>query len=82
MPSRMEFLSDENHRIRFFYTPKHASWLNQIEVWFSILARKLLKRLSVPSKDELKNKIFHFIEYFNLTAAKAFRWTYKGKSTT
>lgn len=82
MPSRMEFLSDENHRIRFFYTPKHASWLNQIEVWFSILARKLLKRLSVPSKDELKNKIFQFIEYFNLTAAKAFRWTYKGKSTT
>lgn len=60
----------------------HASWLNQIEVWFSILARKLLKRLSVPSKDELKNKIFQFIEYFNVTAAKAFRWTYKGKSTT
>ena len=82
MPSRMEFLSDENHRIRFFYTPKHASWLNQIEVWFSILVRKLLKRLSVPSKDELKNKIFQFIEYFNLTAAKAFRWTYKGKSKT
>tara|TARA_Y100000813_G_scaffold195093_1_gene176356 strand:+ start:534 stop:1088 length:555 start_codon:yes stop_codon:yes gene_type:complete len=81
MMSRMEFLTDENHRIRFFYTPKHASWLNQIEVWFSILARKLLKRLSVSSKDALKNKIYQFVEYFNLTAAKAFKWTYKGKST-
>lgn len=79
MDSRAEFLSDENHRIRFFYTPKHASWLNQIEVWFSILSRKLLKRLSVCSADELRKKVSHFIDYFNLTTAKAFKWTYKGR---
>lgn len=79
MESRALFLADKSHRIRFMYTPKHASWLNQIEVWFSILSRKLLKRISVCSKDELKNKISHFIEYFNLTAAKIFKWTYKGR---
>ena len=80
MASRMHFLADESRRIRFVYTPKHAAWLNQIEIWFSIISRKLLKRLSVPSKEELKAKIVKFIEYFNLTSAKAFKWTYRGKA--
>src|SRR4029434_8025041 len=44
MVTRAEFLSDGSHRIRFMYTPKHTSWLNQIELWFSILVRRLLKR--------------------------------------
>tara|TARA_B100000686_G_C16672661_1_gene907370 strand:- start:63 stop:620 length:558 start_codon:yes stop_codon:yes gene_type:complete len=79
MESRAKFLSDESHRIRFFYTPKHASWLNQVEVWFSILSRRLLKRLSTNSTDELKEKISAFIEYFNATMAKAFKWTYNGR---
>ena len=79
MDSRAEFLSDESHRIRFFYTPKHASWLNQVEVWFSILSRRLLKRLSVKSTEELKEKINAFIAYFNVTMAKAFKWTYNGR---
>ena len=82
MASRMQFLADENHKIRFVYTPKHASWLNQIEIWFSIISRKLLKRLSVPSKEELKGKILKFIEYFNLTSAKTFKWNYRGKALT
>jgi len=56
MESRKIFLSDETHRIRFIYTPKHTSWLNQIEIWFSILVRKLLKRYSFKSKKELKKK--------------------------
>jgi DDE superfamily endonuclease len=79
MESRAKFLSDESHRIQFVYTPKHASWLNQVEVWFSILSRKLLKRLSSGSTDELKNKVLRFIDYFNLTAAKVFKWTYNGR---
>lgn len=76
--SRAEFLSDSSHRIRFLYTPKHASWLNQIEIWFSILMRRLIKRSSFTSVEDLKRNIFRFIKYYNVSA-KAFKWTYAGK---
>jgi hypothetical protein len=79
METRKEFLSNFEHRIRFIYTPKHASWLNQIEIWFSILTRRLLQRLSVKSTSELKKKVLQFIEYFNTVMAKPFKWTYKGR---
>ena len=78
MATRAAFLSDESHRIRFVYIPKHTSWLNQIECWFSILVRRLLKRSSFTSTVELKQKILDFIEYFNRTMAKPFIWKFEG----
>lgn len=80
MPSRAEFLSNPEHRIRIVYTPKHASWMNQIEIWFSILSRMLLnKRKSFKSVEELNSKILEFIDYYNENLAKPFKWTYAGK---
>jgi transposase len=77
--ARREFLQDPSHRIRFVYTPRHCSWLNQVEIWFSILARRLLKRSSFTSVDDLRSRVLDFIEYFNRVLAKPFRWTYTGR---
>lgn len=77
--SRKQFLCDTGHRIRFVYTPRHCSWLNQVEVWFSVLSRRLLRRASFASLEELRDRVLAFIRYFNDVLAKPFKWTYTGR---
>lgn len=79
--SRADFLHDPSHRIRFVYTPKHCSWMNQIEIWFGIINRRLLRRKSYMSVQELEASILRFIEQYNATA-HPFKWTYKGVPLT
>jgi putative transposase len=77
--SRAAFLAESTHSIVFHYTPKHASWMNQVEIWLSILVRKLLRRGNFRSVDDLRRQVLDFIDYFNRTMAKPFKWTYQGK---
>jgi transposase len=82
MQTRAAVVSDASHRSRFLYTPKHTSWLNHLELWFSIVVRRLLKRGNFTSVADLRERILAFITYFNKTMAKPFKWTYKGRPLT
>jgi len=80
--ARTAFLEDPSHRIRFVFTPRHCSWLNQVEMWFSVLARRLLRRGSFTSVDDLRTRVLAFIQYFNDVLAKPYRWTFTGRPLT
>jgi hypothetical protein len=75
--TRRAFLEDETHRIRFVYTPKHCSWLNQIEIWFSGLSRRILSRGDFRSVAELNAAILNYITYYN-TTARPMNWKFDG----
>ena len=77
--SRQAFLSEASHRVRSVYTPKHSSWLNQIEVVFGVIVRKVVRRGSFSSVGDLRDKLLNFIDYFNRVFAHPFRWTYTGR---
>jgi hypothetical protein len=80
--TRQAFLSDRRHRIRFVYLPKHTSWLNQIEIVFGIVGRRVVRRGNFTSLAALKDRLLDFIDYYNRTFAKPFRWTYTGRPVT
>jgi transposase len=77
--SRSQYLSDSRHRIRFVYTPRHTSWMNQVEMWFSVLSRRFLARASFTSLAELRARLLAFINYFNEVLAHPYSWTYTGR---
>lgn len=77
--TRRKFLADKSHRIRFVYLPKHTSWLNQIEIVFGVVMRKVIRRGNFTSLTDLRRKLMSFIDYFNAAFAKPFRWTFTGR---
>jgi len=77
--TRKAFLTDASHRVRFVYVPKHTSWLNQVEIWFSVLARRVIRRGNFSSIDDLRKKILAYIDYYNRTRAGPYKWTYAGR---
>jgi transposase len=75
---RKAFLLSSNKRVVFHFTPRRASWLDQIEIWFSVLTRKVLDRGSFTSVADLQAKVYEYIDHYNRFEAHPYRWTYTG----
>ena len=76
------FISEWNRkhgdRFVFHYTPTHDSWLNQIELWFAILSRRVLRYGSFATLSDLVEKVETFLQHWNEREAHPFRWTDEG----
>jgi len=78
-PERKAFLTDPDHRYRFAFTPKHGSWLNQVELWFSVLSRRFLKRGDFASAADFERRLTAYLEAYNAREKHPYRWTYTGQ---
>ena len=79
VPTRKQFLSDPSRRLRVIYSPRHTFWLNQIELWFGVLKRKVTRFGNFDSVSDLRGKILRFIAYYNQALARPYSWTYAGR---
>lgn len=73
------FNQEHGRRFRFVHTPLHASWVNQVEIWFSILQRRVLRYGSFESVNALAHDVLGFIRHWNRAEARPFRWTFAGR---
>lgn len=72
------FNADRKHPFEFVHTPVHASWVNQVELWFSILQRRVIRHGSFEHQGRIKQEVEAFARYWNLYERKPFRWTFDG----
>ncbi len=82
LPTQVErraFLSDPDHRHVFHYVPRHGSWLNQVELWFSVLSRQFLRRGEFASVQDFIARLTRYLDEYNLEKAHPYRWTYTGE---
>jgi hypothetical protein len=76
--ARRQWLSDPEHKHVFHFTPVHGSWLNQVEMFFSVLTRKLLKRDDFASAEAFAQRLLQWLDYYNREWAHPYKWTYAG----
>ena len=73
-----EFNEAHGNRFHFVYTPLHASWINQVEIWFSILQRRVIRYGDFATREELQARVEGFIKHWNRREAHPFRWKFRG----
>jgi transposase len=73
------FNARHGHRFHFVFTPKHASWLNQVEIWFSLLQRRVIRFGTFTDCADLRAKLLAYVHTWNRREAHPFHWTFRGR---